>query len=340
MSDPAGAAPTFVADVEGTYIYRLVVTKGSVESKPDYVNVMARSVLEVEWTVPEDGDAAVNTSTPLIVAFSASVQPSSVHAGTIGTSDEASAAVPSAIALEPGNKIAVLTPVTALAAGTRYKLTVSQGVTDSFGVTMQAPVIVWFTTAAAGADVIPPHVVATVPADQNVVEAGAVVRVVFSEPLAAATVTTSSFTMPSGNATCVPRETGIWVTFSQPVLEGSLTSETIGIYEGTTPVPSLRELDHDTATVHLLPSDTLAFGTSYSVELTIDVEAEAGGMLPTSVSSPFGTLSRAGCAGNLACMVDADCPAQICSATGVCVDECAVPEDCPDPQVCNAGTCQ
>ncbi len=63
-------------------------------------------------------------------------------------------------------------------------------------------------------------------------------------------------------------------------------------------------------------------------------------MLPTPVASTFDTLPQSGCAGNLACMVDADCAPQICSVTGVCVDDCALSEDCPDPQVCNAGACQ
>ena len=43
--------------------------------------------------------------------------------------------------------------------------------------------------------------------------------------------------------------------------------------------------------------------------------------------------------GGLDCLGDRDCEPQRCSVTGICVDGCAVPEDCPPGQVCAGGGC-
>jgi hypothetical protein len=145
---------------------------------------------------------------------------------------------------------------------------------------------------------------------------------------------------PSGNATCVPRETGVWVTFSQPVVEETLTDASIGLFQGITPVLAARGYDPDTWTVEIFPDPPLEFGTVYEVRLQPEITAEAGGSFHTVVASSFSTLPQTGCASAFACHVDAQCSPQLCSVTGACVDECAVPEDCPPGQVCVTDSCQ
>jgi hypothetical protein len=106
---------------------------------------------------------------------------------------------------------------------------------------------------------------------------------------------------PSGNATCVPRETGVWVTFSQPVVEETLTDASIGLFQGITPVLAARGYDPDTWTVEIFPDPPLEFGTVYEVRLQPEITAEAGGSFHTVVASSFSTLPQTGCASAFAC---------------------------------------
>ena len=145
---------------------------------------------------------------------------------------------------------------------------------------------------------------------------------------------------PSGNATCVPRETEVWVTFSEPVVAETLTDETVALFLDGEAVAAARAYDPETWTVHLAPGELLEPDTTYEVLLQPEITAEAGGSFDTEVRSAFSTLPQAGCASARACHTDLDCEPQLCSVTGACVDECAVTEDCPDDRDCVAGVCQ
>jgi hypothetical protein len=70
------------------------------------------------------------------------------------------------------------------------------------------------------------------------------------------------------------------------------------------------------------------------------IESGSGGTFNTEVESSFTTLPQSGCASGLACRVDAHCHPQLCSVTGVCVNACAVPEDCLAGQICVAESCE
>ncbi|OGR11782.1 MAG: hypothetical protein A2341_02545 [Deltaproteobacteria bacterium RIFOXYB12_FULL_58_9] len=144
---------------------------------------------------------------------------------------------------------------------------------------------------------------------------------------------------PSGGAICVPRETGVWLTFSEPVVVETLTESSANLSGGVDAVAVAREYDDETATLWLQPTDVLRFGTGYTITLSAGIAALSGGELTTSVTSEFQTLPQSGCALGLICRVDADCDPRICSVTGVCVEECAVPEDCPPGQVCLSDAC-
>ncbi len=202
LDDPAAAAPSFVADRPGAYIVRLVVTDGGDASAPDLVNVLARPVLEVAWSAPVDGADEVPVASPMVVAFSAPLQSRTVTRDTISLATAAGAPVDCGLALEDGNRVVVLQPSAPLAAGAAFRLYVSQGVLDGFGISLAAPVSIAFTTAAA-ADATPPAIVQVSPADGVAAPPGTTVEVVFSEPVAAATLDTTSFAVRAG-ATPVP----------------------------------------------------------------------------------------------------------------------------------------
>ena len=152
---------------------------------------------------------------------------------------------------------------------------------------------------------------------------------------------------PSGSATCVARETGVWVTLSAGVVESSFTAESPGLF-GPNPtggndevqVAATRTYDAGTATVKLVPDLSLTFDTVYVVRMAAGIAAEDGATFTTAVSSTFRTLPQSGCAVGPACKVDADCAPKRCSVTGACVNQCAVPDDCPAGFACNADTCQ
>ncbi len=151
---------------------------------------------------------------------------------------------------------------------------------------------------------------------------------------------------PSGGANCVPRETNIWITFSQPLSSDTITDSSIELLDGNSVVPASREYDPLTRTVRLSPDAILDFDTSYRIQLDASLateaqESEAQSItLSTGVTNEFTTIAQTGCADGLTCLVDADCGSQICSVTGVCVDTCAVAEDCVDSaHICTAGEC-
>jgi hypothetical protein len=192
LSDAFSPQPRFVADQPGTYVFELVVHQGGAASTPDFVNVMARTAVELDWIVPANGETGVPVATRVVAAFSSAVQASSIHAGTLGIADPETGPVEASVAFEPGSRVVVLTPKVPLAADTSYRFTVSQAVTDLQGSTLAAPSVSWFTTAKSGTDTVPPRVVATEPAAGDVVSGSAVVTAVFSEALAPATVNGSS----------------------------------------------------------------------------------------------------------------------------------------------------
>ncbi len=145
---------------------------------------------------------------------------------------------------------------------------------------------------------------------------------------------------PSGNATCIPTDTEIWITFSASLEESSITDSTVLLSRDSVAVTVERTYFADTATVHLLPTGALDYGADYLIQLDPQLTSVDGDELGVQVESTFHTVPQQGCSGALDCLVDNDCTAQICSVVGLCVDECVVPEDCGGSQTCVAGSCQ
>ena len=96
-------------------------------------------------------------------------------------------------------------------------------------------------------------------------------------------------TSPADGAVDVARSTVISVTFSEPIDDGSITGSTFTIG------PSMAgDLSVNGATASFTPSAPLGFAVAYTVDLTTDVEDEAGNYLAEAVSWTFTTIANQG----------------------------------------------
>ena len=102
---------------------------------------------------------------------------------------------------------------------------------------------------------------------------------------------------PSGNATCVPRDTGVFVSFSVALRPETVTEQSVQLFEGATPVPAIMSHDADTATIVLWPVGGLRWQTVYDVRVDASLEALFGATLGTAVQSRFSTQPQLGCLG-------------------------------------------
>ncbi len=105
-------------------------------------------------TLPVAGAANVATGTTVRVAFSEAMDPATISGTTFQLRGPGSTVVSAAVTYESGTNTAVLTPSTALAAGTSFTATVlggSGGVKDAAGNPLASDYVWSFTTAAAGA---------------------------------------------------------------------------------------------------------------------------------------------------------------------------------------------
>jgi len=150
----------------------------------------------VSSVTPPAGATGVGTTTDLIATFSESIAASSVTTNTFVLRDAGGATVPaSASANGPA---ATLHPSAALSPSTTYTATLSGGavgITDTAGNVLAAN-FSWSFTTAAPVDTIPPTVSsATPPPGASGVAVGSDVAATFSEPIATASVTPSTFVL-------------------------------------------------------------------------------------------------------------------------------------------------
>src|SRR3989454_9436341 len=115
----------------------------------------------------------------------------------------AAANVPATVTLDATGTIATLTPTTPLAISTAYTATVSGTVTDVAGTPLGANSVWSFTTDTA------PTVIAQAPTPNATgVVPSTTVTATFSKPMAAASITTASFTLRAAGAAAQGPATG------------------------------------------------------------------------------------------------------------------------------------
>ncbi|MEO7368389.1 MAG: Ig-like domain-containing protein, partial [Gemmatimonadaceae bacterium] len=184
-------------------------------------------------TTPANG-ATVPPSVIFFITFSEAMDASTINATNIALKLTSSgAAVAGNVNYNTGNHIASFTPNQTLAQNTGYTLIISGSVKDSVGNQMGTPVTVAVTTA----DVTPPTVVSTVPAD---------------------------------GATGVSPTAPISAKFSEPMEVGSINAATFTVTttSGLTPVPGTVTYDNTSSTATFTPSSSLSSATSYTATIT------------------------------------------------------------------------
>jgi RHS repeat-associated protein len=133
QTDATGATSATLASQDAT-----VVANISVASVP----------LRVVSVSPADNAGSMIVTTPVTVTFNKPVTPSTLTASAFKLTTSSNNPVLGAITVLAGNRVAVLTPQSTLAASTRYVVSVAQSVRDTYGHALEAAFSSSFTTAA------------------------------------------------------------------------------------------------------------------------------------------------------------------------------------------------
>lgn len=191
LSDPAAAQP--VAQPLKSTRYALTALNGA-------CSVQSTRTVWVELdaqTTPVDGATDFPVNAVIEVRFSDAVDRSTVTQRNLQLVDAAGVAVSFTFALDATDQVLTIRPSASLAAGADYTLTLASGLTgivssDPVLPNLLAPTVIDFTTAAA--DVTAASVTYRSPAaGETGVEPNRTVLATFSEPVASATVSTSTF---------------------------------------------------------------------------------------------------------------------------------------------------
>jgi len=212
----------------------------------------------VTSTSPANNTVNVAVGSTVSATFSEAMNAGTVTGSSVTLTPTAGgAAIPAAFNYNAASRIATLTPSSSLAFSTSYTLTVSTAVQDVAGNALAATFSSTFTTDAG--DVTAPTVTGVTPATgASGVAATSNVVVTFSEPMIAGTVNTSTYTVTptSGGA---------------PIAAGV-------VYNA------------GPRTATLTPSAALSYSTSYTVNVTSGATDAAGNAL-TPFSSTFTTAA-------------------------------------------------
>ena len=205
----------------------------------------------VTAVAPANNATGVPINTLVVAAFSADMSAATLNASTFTVSCPAATAISGTVSYVAASRVATFKPASNLPANTICTATITTGATDTAGVRIAAN-FVWTFTTGTTIDVSRPGVTLTVPTTTTPGPTGGVatntaITAVFTEELAPATVTTTSFTVTCP-APCVP-PTGV-VTYAP-----------------------------GTRTATFTPSAALAAGTTYTVTLTTLITDLSGNAL-------------------------------------------------------------
>ena len=209
---------------------------------------------------PADGATGVALNSPVSVTFSeamslSTITATSVQLATIGS------ATPVTGSVSVSGNTATFTPAPAFTAGTQYRMTITTAVRDLAGNALAANTVATFTTVAAPpTDNVAPTVTSTIPADgATSVALLPTVEATFSEPMANATLTTSSVTLA---------RTGT----------GALLAGAVAVNGNT---------------VMVTPAAALTANTQYTATITTAATDLAGNALAANASWSFTTAATA-----------------------------------------------
>ncbi|AIE83809.1 antifreeze protein [Fimbriimonas ginsengisoli Gsoil 348] len=148
----------------------------------------------ISSTSPSNGDPSAPTSRRVTATFSEPMTPSSINETTFKVSSPAG---PLAATVSYVDNTATLQLLSSMPANTHITATVTTGAKDKSGVPLASNYTWSFTTGSVG-DTTPPTVSSTDPADAATgVAVNKQISVVFSETMAASSITTSTFKLQS-----------------------------------------------------------------------------------------------------------------------------------------------
>ena len=210
----------------------------------------------------EPADGAVNIAALVIVrvTFSEAMLASSLNATTVTlTNTIGGAAVAASIAYDVATNRLSITPITALALGTGYTVTVTTGAKDVAGNGLAANFVTRFTTIAP--DITPPTIISTSPANA---------------------------------ATDVPVSAQYSVKFSEPMLASSINATTVTLKRsaGGVAVSGTVQYNAQSREATFLPDVPLAYSTSYTATVTVGVRDVAGNALVSPLVTTYTTVAQ------------------------------------------------
>ena len=204
---------------------------------------------QVTSTMPVNGALMVANNVAITATFTEAMNVSSVTTSF----SLMNGSLPIGAVVTHTGVVATLTPNSALADSTTYTARISALATDVAGNHL-AQDYIWSFTTGVTPDTTPPTVTATVPAMSAInVAQNAFLTATFSEPISAATITSSSFTLGSG----------------------------------TTPVTGI--VTYSGVTAMFAPSTTLLPNTTYTATITIAVTDLAGNPMAAPFTWSFAT---------------------------------------------------
>ncbi len=201
-------------------------------------------------TSPASGATNVARTATINVTYNENIMPSSVTASTVTVTRAGGAAVAGNFVVTGG--VIIFTPTTQLDYATQYTVTVTGGVRDVSGNELDTGTTFSFTTLA---NVIPTLTARTPAVGATNVARNVNVTATFSEPVAATSVTTTSFTLTPA---------------------------------GGTPVAAAVTVAGAVATLN--PTADLAFNTVYTARLTTAITDVDGAPLADEITWTFTTL--------------------------------------------------
>ena len=211
----------------------------------------------VTAVVPADSATGVALNSTVKVTFSEPMDPTTINTTTVSLKNTATTAVVAAtVTYDAATRTATLTPSAALAGNTRYTVTVTTGARDLSANGLASAFTSTFTTL--NPDNTPPTVIAVAPLN---------------------------------NATGVPTNTTVRVTFSEAMDQLTLTAANLTLKNTATSAVIATNISYDvgTNTVTLTPTGPLSNGTGYTVTVGTGVKDLAGNALAAQFTSSFTT---------------------------------------------------
>jgi N-acetylneuraminic acid mutarotase len=204
-------------------------------------------------TIPENGATGVSTNSSVEIKFSELMDPTSLNAFTIVLKDSSNNTISGSVSYAGG--VATYTPAASLSGSMLYTAAVTTGAKDVSGNALVAAYLWTFTTGPAP-DMAPPSV---------------------------------SSTSPDDGATCVPTETAVSASFSEPISLPTLNTNTFLLKDAlNNPVSGIVALDY-TGAGYFHPINPLSNATSYTGTLTTDLSDLSGNHLALNYLWTFTT---------------------------------------------------